>query len=181
MEARQNCWRFVQTCPSMEKFPPSFKSQPYGDCFVILASCDSVTIHVVKNPPSKKHSKTITNHHITKFCQSASNFRKSQLRLVWKKTNSPTGFLLLPHFLEQKQTSLGFSTSFFWQPTKRDSNPGIRHQSRPPEACSVSARDDVIIVFSGELTEVSRVGELTQGFVAPFSWVVNTCVYTPEN
>lgn len=124
MEARQNCWRFVQTCPSMEKFPPSFKSQPYGDCFVILASCDSVTIHVVKNVPSKQHSKTITNHHITKLCQSSLQLSKITTKIGLKKTSSPTGFLSLPHFLEQKQTSLGFFHQFFLATTKLDSNPG---------------------------------------------------------
>lgn len=116
MEARQNCWRFVH--------PWRNSLRVSRDCFVILASCDSVTIHVVKNPPSKKHSKTITNHHITKLCQSSLQLSKITTKIGLKKTNFPTGFLLLPHFLEQKQTSLGFSTSCFWQPTKRDSNPG---------------------------------------------------------
>ena len=115
MEARQNCWRFVQTCPSMAKFPPSFKSQPYGDCFVILASCDSVTIHVVKNPPSKKHSKTSTNHHISKLCQSSLQLSKMTTKIGLKKNKLSHRFSVVAPCLEQKQTSLGFSTSFFWQ------------------------------------------------------------------
>ncbi len=69
----------------------------------------------------------------------------------------------------------------FWQPTKLDI-PGNSSSKPWPEACSASARDDVIIVFSGELTEVSRETSLVScgripGFVVDlFMWVGYTCV-----